>query len=335
MDHSEAGPADEAAPLISCLMVSRGNFFPAHLAVQCYRNQTYSNRELVIVCAQPNSALSHFVATLNDPTIRYIESPPKALGDLRNVSVDAARGSLLCIWDDDDLYHARRLEVQASAHLASGSAAHFLSRLLLWWPERRLLAITCERSWENSMLVRRDALPRYPSLQIREDTDVVDNLRARHQTAMSNEPELYCYVVHSQNTSDVAHFEHLFHHADWLFPDYDGQLARLSASFPLRWYADELIASGSQMGDGVSATDPNGPLVLLSDRSFGNEEVRTDGIHFRRCTFTNSQLIYLGGRIPILEDCDLGQSEIVFDGSAGNTVNWLRQLKQAGLMGDL
>jgi hypothetical protein len=106
---SVSAAANEAYPFVSCLMVSRGNDFPAQLAIQCYRNQTYMNRELVIVCAQPNSPLSRYVATLGDPTIRYIESPPLPLGQLRNVAVDAARGSLVCTWDDDDLCHSRRL----------------------------------------------------------------------------------------------------------------------------------------------------------------------------------------------------------------------------------
>ena len=44
-------------PLISCLMVSRGTLFPAQHAIQCFRLQTYPNRELVIVCDAPDSEL--------------------------------------------------------------------------------------------------------------------------------------------------------------------------------------------------------------------------------------------------------------------------------------
>jgi hypothetical protein len=183
--------------------------------------------------------------------------------------------------------------------------------------------------------VRREALPRYPALQIREDTLVADTLRAEHEVAYSNEPELYCYVVHSQNTSDPAHFEDVFENAEWLFPDYHAELARLSACYPLRWYADELIACGSKDGDGVSAADRSAPRVLFSDRSFGNEVVRLDGAHFIRCRFEDTQLLYLGGRIPILEDCIIGRVHIDFQGSAANTVNWIRQLKRAGMLMDL
>ena len=34
------------------------------------------------------------------------------LGELRNFSVQLARYPLVCQWDDDDLYHPRRLETQ-------------------------------------------------------------------------------------------------------------------------------------------------------------------------------------------------------------------------------
>jgi glycosyltransferase involved in cell wall biosynthesis len=330
----ETAPAAGEKPLISCLMVSRGNIFPARLAIACYSRQTYPNRELVIVSAQPNSPLSEFVTNFGDPSIRYIESPAVPLGELRNRSVAEARGSLLCTWDDDDLYHPRRLELQA-LDLAADAAAHFLSRVLIWWPERRLLGISGARPWENTMLVRREALPQYPSLPMREDTHVVSEIESRHRIVGSNLPELYCYVIHSRNTCDSAHFENIFEDADWVYPDYDAELARLSAHYPLRWYTDRLLAKAMDRGDGITIPDQGGPLVICSGKTFGDEEVRIDGIHFKDCTFKGTQLLYLGGRIPIFEDCDLGAANINFAGSASNTVHWLRQLKQAGMIGDI
>jgi glycosyltransferase involved in cell wall biosynthesis len=330
----EAVSAAGERPLISCLMVSRGNIFPARLAIACYRRQTYPNRELVIVSAQPNSPLSEFVTTFGDPSIRYIESPAVPLGELRNRSVAEARGSLLCTWDDDDLYHPRRLELQAR-DLESGAAAHFLSRVLIWWPERRLLGISGARPWENTMLVRREALPKYPSLPMREDTHVVREIESRHRIVGSNLPELYAYVIHSRNTCDTAHFENIFEEASWIYADYEAELTRLSINYPLRWYADRLLADAMDRGDGVTIPDLGAPLVICAGKTFGNEEVRIDGVHFKDCAFKGTQLVYMGGRIPIIENCDLGDAHIDFGGSASNTVHWLRQLKAAGLIGDI
>lgn len=327
-------PAVAESPLISCLMVSRGNHFPAHLAIECYRRQTYPNRELVIVCAQPNSPVSTLVAVLNDPSIRYVECSARPLGELRNLSVAEARGTLLCTWDDDDLYHPRRLELQAQ-DLGDDFAADFLSRILIWWPERRLLAITSQRAWENSMLVRREALPRYPSLGFGEDSHVVAKLESRHQTIYSDRPELYCYIIHAENTCDTAHFEQIFEAAEWIYSDYENQLAYFSADYPLKWYSDELAMRTTSNGDGINKEAPAGPLLIHSKKTFGSKDVVVDGIHFDRCTFKGTNLVYRGGRIPLFGNCELQEAQFNFSGSAFNTLNFIRQLKEAGFIGGL
>jgi glycosyltransferase involved in cell wall biosynthesis len=154
-------------------MVSRGNLFPAQMAISCYRSQTYSNRELVIVTANPNSKLSDYVAGLEDTSIRCLQIPPMPLGDLRNASRDAAQGDFICNWDDDDLYGSHRIERQLHECLRSKAVGHFYNRVLLWWPNRKLLGISGPRRWENTMFVKREILPRYLPVALREDTPVV------------------------------------------------------------------------------------------------------------------------------------------------------------------
>ena len=235
------------APLISCLMVTRGRLFPARFAIECFRQQTWPNRELVVVCAAADSELPEYLATLADPGIRYLTAPPVVLGELRNVSVDAARGELLCLWDDDDLYHPERLEFQYRQLVASDAAAHFISRLLMWWPEQRRLAISSRRMWEGSMLCRRPALGNYPSLVRREDTQVVRDLRAGgHRLTHTDQPFAYCYVVHGANTSGDRHLTKLFTKATETFgaDEYAGKLEEFSATFPLHAYQDAMTRSG-------------------------------------------------------------------------------------------
>src|SRR6185369_8010828 len=77
-------PLPTAGPLISCLMVTRGGRFPAAFAIECFRRQNYADRELVIVCDTPGSAVAALVAELGDPRIRYIEATAAPLGALRN-----------------------------------------------------------------------------------------------------------------------------------------------------------------------------------------------------------------------------------------------------------
>ena len=182
-------------PLISCLMVTHGHLFPARFAIQTYLRQTYAARELVIVCDSPAAELRAHVEALGDSSIRFVQVRRGTLGELRNASLEAARGELVAQWDDDDLYHPQRLELQARALAeAPGAAAHFLSRWFLWWPARRLLALSAQRVWEGSMLARRTRLPSYPSASLGEDSPFVRTLFAAHPNVQSDVPEVYCYA---------------------------------------------------------------------------------------------------------------------------------------------
>jgi Glycosyl transferase family 2 len=220
-------------------MVTRGGVYPAAFAIGCFQRQSYANRELVIVCDQPDSPLKAWLDAQALPGIRYIEVPPTPLGTLRNASVAAARGTLLAQWDDDDLYHPDRLTMQQEALGEEGAAASFLHRWLLWWPARRWLAISGKRVWEGSMLARREGLPSYPALARGEDTEMVRLLHTDHAIRLTDQPATYCYIVHGHNSCDSAHMETLFAAASMRFEDagYDGELARLDSVMPVVAYA--------------------------------------------------------------------------------------------------
>lgn len=68
-------------------------------AVESFLRQTYPLKELVIVVDTPGLEIE-----CNAPGVRIINVPPCAtLGDKYNAGVSAARGSLICSWDDDDI----------------------------------------------------------------------------------------------------------------------------------------------------------------------------------------------------------------------------------------
>jgi tetratricopeptide (TPR) repeat protein len=84
-------------PKISCLMVTHGRLALARRAIRCYAEQTYPKRELVIVSdGEPRyrHALERYVAYLALDTVRFIypETDQLPLGQLRNISLDAADG---------------------------------------------------------------------------------------------------------------------------------------------------------------------------------------------------------------------------------------------------
>jgi glycosyltransferase involved in cell wall biosynthesis len=228
-------------PKISCLMVSRGKLFPAQFAIEAYRAQTYANRELIVVSAEPDSEVKHWLAALGDPSIHYIEVRPAILGALRNISVYAARGDLLAIWDDDDLYGPRRLELQARAMLKQDVIGHCLSNLLMWWPARKMFAYSHVRAWEPSLMTWRETMPHYPDLSHEEDTHVIVELTKRGKIIMGPAPGAYCYIVHGSNTCSDTHFQGLFDCAELrLTGDAYEKVFDTFPRLPLRAYAAKL-----------------------------------------------------------------------------------------------
>jgi glycosyltransferase involved in cell wall biosynthesis len=217
-------------PLISCLMVTRGAINPARFAIECYQRQTHPQRELVIVTDTLSDAFRDHIRSLNDQSIRVVEVPAAPLGDLRNLSVEAARGALVAQWDDDDLCHPERLTRQYEALVAKRVEMIFLERWTMWWPARRRLAISEKRPWEGTLLAKKDALPAYPPLAIGEDHAMLEEAAKTRSIGLLDHPELYCYVKHSANTCPTAYFEQRFKLATKRseFADYEPALAALS-----------------------------------------------------------------------------------------------------------
>src|SRR4051794_18063628 len=99
---------------ISCLMVTldRPAFFDRSYA--CYLAQDYRDRELVIVCDGPAWYRRHIREKIEGrDDVRLVELGSRfTLGELRNVSMAFAAGELVAQWDDDDLHHPSRLDLQ-------------------------------------------------------------------------------------------------------------------------------------------------------------------------------------------------------------------------------
>ncbi len=239
-----ASPVPPNGPLVSCLMVSRGRLSPARHAIECFRNQTYPLRELVVLDDNPASELAGYLADLDDPKIRHIRIPDikTRLGSLRNRARAEARGELVCQWDDDDLYDARRLAWQVEALLTSRAQACFLHRWTLWWPQERRIAVSGHRVWEGSMLAWRAAVPDYPDQRRGEDSVVADRVLASGCAVLMDAPELYCYTIHGGNTFHRQHFLGIYNAASEFSgrQSYDVTLQRLDRRLPIMDYASAL-----------------------------------------------------------------------------------------------
>ena len=222
----------EYHPLVSCLMVTRGDPELVMSALHCFEHQTYPNRELIIVCDNVAAELHSLIEKSRGAPVRVVSvDPGQALGSLRNIAVANAKGEILCQWDDDDLYQSDRLRACIYALIKSDVAAIFLKRWLIWWPEREILAFSMERLWEGSLVVRKDSIYPYPEIKKYEDTLMVESLLENRRIGLVDEPLLYCYTIHGNNTYDKDHFMTIINSASAILC-YEKAINKLSSLFP-------------------------------------------------------------------------------------------------------
>ena len=215
-------------PKISCLMVTHGRLAMARRAIRCYADQTYLKRELVIVSDgefRYRRALERYVACLALDSVRFVypEAHQLPLGHLRNISLDAADGDIICQWDDDDCYHPERLAIQL-AHMLDGNARAccLTDHLQLLEADRALVWVDWTlggRSGEGQLLpgtvmAFKDRRFRYPEIgpyvNRGEDSVLLHDLyRNVSVVPLSGMGYIYLYTYHGGNTFSKEHHYNL------------------------------------------------------------------------------------------------------------------------------
>jgi glycosyltransferase involved in cell wall biosynthesis len=225
------------APLVSCLMVTRGRPRLAARAIECFLTQSYPSKELIVIDGGESDELRQGIDAICYPPIKLHRERQdgRSVGELRNLAVEKSAGRYVCVWDDDDLYDPDRLSVQMSAIASLNTDACFLARLQLWWPAQRVLAVSFRRMWEGSMICARDKMPRYQTLHRCEDAPVAYRLWRSERVVILDEPRLYTYVFHGANTIGESQFiQHCAAATQQFTGDaYDEQLAVLGTRVPI------------------------------------------------------------------------------------------------------
>jgi glycosyltransferase involved in cell wall biosynthesis len=140
--------------MISCHLPTtsaRRRFLP--LAIRCFLEQTYADRELVVLDDGEET-----VADLipDDRRIRYFYEPPHlALGAKRERMCHLSHGDIFAQWDDDDWSAPTRLERQAAA-LLPGKECCLLDPYVLYdWKTNKAATWTFRRTLDGPALYTR------------------------------------------------------------------------------------------------------------------------------------------------------------------------------------
>ncbi len=125
-----ASPLSAEKPLVSCIMptYNRRTFVPH--AIEYFLRQDYARKELIIVDdgADPIGDLGPA-----DDRIRYIRlAERRTIGAKRNLACEAARGDIICHWDDDDWHAAWRITYQVEALQREYAAVCGINQLLFY-----------------------------------------------------------------------------------------------------------------------------------------------------------------------------------------------------------
>jgi glycosyltransferase involved in cell wall biosynthesis len=216
------------------LTFNRSEHFERSFA--CYCNQTYPNKELVIVSQGDEdyrAIIRNRIALSGRADVRTVFlSPDIPLGTLRNVSVEESSGDLVCQWDDDDLNHPDRIAVQLAALQAFGAQASFLlDHLHLFVDTKRIFWCDWVRSRRDfghagTLLAYRRTLPRYNSaLSSDEDSGLQQALflQGARIALLRSIGYLYVYVYHGRNVFSRQHHQTL---ARWLGLERDTLVGR-------------------------------------------------------------------------------------------------------------
>ncbi len=195
-------------PLVSCLCVTRGRVGLLRQSVACFLSQSYNPRELVIVYDGEDVATRDFIGTLDSPSIRGVEAPPRlVLGASRNLALASSRGFYIAQWDDDDWHAPSRLTEQVAALQRGDKSGCVLERLTIFDMASEKAHLSHRRSWEGSLVARRDSVPPFPELTRAEDTPVIEQMCEQGKLVLLDCPELYVYVYHGSNTWDRKHWD--------------------------------------------------------------------------------------------------------------------------------
>jgi len=200
-------------PKVSALLLTGrclNRYYLASVAVQCFFDQTWPNKELVIINHGERSLLDNLNPAQCHAVREVKMKRPEGMtiGDLRNLSMDNATGDWLIQWDDDDWHHPLRMETQME-HAAKETVVTFN-----WQVRCNLLTGAAfydkMEGGQHMSVCYPKTTHRYEKLNVREDTAFFQSFSK--VVTIDNGPDeapvdpfMYVLFYHGMNIWDRRH----------------------------------------------------------------------------------------------------------------------------------
>ena len=247
-------------PKISALMItgkSPERYPLARVSLDCFFDQTWSNKEMVII-----NHGTEKVCSVVDPRVKEVfveKGPGITLGDMRNWSIENSTGDWCMTWDDDDWHHPTRMQNQ----MAHSRERHITTYM---WQVRCSLTNNCAfydkmpTGQQMSVMYERSTPARYLSLEVREDTKFIEWFSGKvvcidnHVGNVGCDPTQYVRFYHGRNIWDFGH----------MMNGSDAQYKPAQDQIDLTPYHSELLNNiihkfRNETGFSVSLTHPGPP----------------------------------------------------------------------------
>ena len=194
--------------LVSCLCISKNNVEIVTESIMSFLSQTYPNKELIFVYEDNNKYITEIKNRFSNENIVYLEQKYDEnihLGTLRNTSIQHSKGKYVIQWDDDDIYHEKRIEIQLTFLKENNKSAVILDQRYISIDDKMYLS----NVWifEGSILAEKKVISNlYCNIKKTEDTYVIKNLFDNNDICILNCPSLYLYRYHYDNVFDKQHW---------------------------------------------------------------------------------------------------------------------------------
>lgn len=141
-------------PLVSCLCLTYARPHILREAVWCFLQQDYPNKELIIV----NDHHQPIELDGEYPQIRLHNLPDRMpnLGAKRNYSAQVAKGEILLVWDDDDLFLPWRIS-ETVKHLSAAPDKWAFKPDRAWFSTNNQGYRISSNLYHSQLGIRRDA----------------------------------------------------------------------------------------------------------------------------------------------------------------------------------
>lgn len=197
--------------LVSCLCVSKNKLETVQHSLNTYMLQTYPQRELIFLYEDNNPHIKDIKQYFNDKSIRYIKikyTIYNTLTLLRKKSLEYAKGDYIIQWDDDDVYHPRRIEVMYKFAQDNLAECVMIDSLLVYMEHKLFLF---KYNFEGSLFAKKSTIEKYiytidNKIQKGEDTWLLKSLLDHNHIKFMCFPNSYIYMYHGNNVYTKQHF---------------------------------------------------------------------------------------------------------------------------------